>query len=482
MSAVAGWVIDHYGIAAGFALGALLALPCLPLTWQLHTMSSAKQHHQPALPCSAGQDLHGMKEQTSVAPGQRKRHGGYAALPAAEAADAASSGVAQSVDVKALHGSGLRSALQGNVTLGDLTLACRTGVYGSDAGDSPAAAALAHLHYRYPYEQAAAGSSQAAQGLVGTSHLPTDPLDVDDIPDAEASHAESACLLPTLHEHRASALIEPAVPPDSTRGTSTSAPSLNEKAWLLLSRPTVVAFLWTGVVMGAGFGVIDTYLFLLLQQLGANDTLMGLTLTVTCMAEVPAFQLQGKLLAWAGVQRVLDLAQVGGKHVGLLPGCWHTRQCTCVFDVHSCAHIYTSCVCLVGETAALHLEEFMVTTLLCTEPVSRSRACRSQLLSPVRSEVENACMPSPCHMPTLQMQFPMQTYIRVCMHHFTSAGNIRAANAALLYAATAPQPLVGAACGGIAWHHIRMRLGGRDSVLQAAGTSWASGYHARCGC
>ncbi|KAG2499955.1 hypothetical protein HYH03_002240 [Edaphochlamys debaryana] len=78
----------------------------------------------------------------------------------------------------------------------------------------------------------------------------------------------------------------------------------------LLRRPEVVLFLVTATIMGYGFGTIDSFLFLYLQQMGATGTLMGLTLTVTCMAEVPAFQLQDRLLDSWGVTAALDLVQL----------------------------------------------------------------------------------------------------------------------------------------------------------------------------
>ena len=35
--------------------------------------------------------------------------------------------------------------------------------------------------------------------------------------------------------------------------------------------------------MGTAVGVIDSYLFMYLEDLGATETLMGLTLTFTCL-------------------------------------------------------------------------------------------------------------------------------------------------------------------------------------------------------
>ena len=40
--------------------------------------------------------------------------------------------------------------------------------------------------------------------------------------------------------------------------------------------------------MGSAEGVIDSYLFLFLEDLGATETLMGLTLTFTCLGMAAA--------------------------------------------------------------------------------------------------------------------------------------------------------------------------------------------------
>lgn len=48
----------------------------------------------------------------------------------------------------------------------------------------------------------------------------------------------------------------------------------------LARRPEVLLFFVTSGAMGYGFGTIDSFLFLYLEQLGATQTLMGLTLTV----------------------------------------------------------------------------------------------------------------------------------------------------------------------------------------------------------
>jgi hypothetical protein len=53
--------------------------------------------------------------------------------------------------------------------------------------------------------------------------------------------------------------------------------------------------------------VIGEFLFLFLQDLGGSETLMGLTLTVTCLAEVPVFHFQPQLLKLVSVHTMLHI-------------------------------------------------------------------------------------------------------------------------------------------------------------------------------
>ncbi|WIA33190.1 hypothetical protein OEZ86_006337 [Tetradesmus obliquus] len=65
----------------------------------------------------------------------------------------------------------------------------------------------------------------------------------------------------------------------------------------LLQQPAVLAFLWQCLLMGFGLGVMGTYEFLWLKQLGAPETLMGMALLFNVCTEVPAFQMQGAIMA-----------------------------------------------------------------------------------------------------------------------------------------------------------------------------------------
>ena len=79
----------------------------------------------------------------------------------------------------------------------------------------------------------------------------------------------------------------------------------------LLADPSVLVFLWRCVVMGFGLGVLGTYEFLYLKQLGAPETLIGMALLVSRQSNTEGMQaetgdLQCALLCCSScVQRTL---------------------------------------------------------------------------------------------------------------------------------------------------------------------------------
>ena len=83
--------------------------------------------------------------------------------------------------------------------------------------------------------------------------------------------------------------------------------SFSQKLLLVLSSTEIRIFLLTSTVMGFGYGCIEGYLFLLLRSLGANDLLLGLTMTIACLAEVPIFLIQGPMIRKLGCAALLDL-------------------------------------------------------------------------------------------------------------------------------------------------------------------------------
>ncbi|XP_041457236.1 major facilitator superfamily domain-containing protein 6-like [Lytechinus variegatus] len=68
----------------------------------------------------------------------------------------------------------------------------------------------------------------------------------------------------------------------------------------LIRKPEILGFLVTVCILGMGFGVIGTFLFLYLQELEASHTLMGLTLTITCIAEIPFLFLSNRVIRFTG--------------------------------------------------------------------------------------------------------------------------------------------------------------------------------------
>ncbi|CAN0526151.1 unnamed protein product, partial [Ectocarpus sp. 8 AP-2014] len=61
---------------------------------------------------------------------------------------------------------------------------------------------------------------------------------------------------------------------------------------------------------GMGAGVIDTFLFIRLEELGGSHVLCGLARLIMCIAEVPFFYLSGPLIRRVGVRGVIALTQV----------------------------------------------------------------------------------------------------------------------------------------------------------------------------
>ncbi|KAF6260687.1 major facilitator superfamily domain-containing protein [Scenedesmus sp. NREL 46B-D3] len=75
----------------------------------------------------------------------------------------------------------------------------------------------------------------------------------------------------------------------------------------LLQQPAVLSFLWKCLLMGFGLGVMGTYEFLWLKQLGAPETLMGMALLMNVCTEVPAFQMQGAIMRRMAAPSLLNL-------------------------------------------------------------------------------------------------------------------------------------------------------------------------------
>ncbi|XP_019640591.1 PREDICTED: major facilitator superfamily domain-containing protein 6-like [Branchiostoma belcheri] len=64
----------------------------------------------------------------------------------------------------------------------------------------------------------------------------------------------------------------------------------------LICKKNVIVFLSVLFVLGSSFGVLETFAFWFLKDLGGSQLLLGLCLTVNCIAEVPFFFFSGKLI------------------------------------------------------------------------------------------------------------------------------------------------------------------------------------------
>ena len=76
--------------------------------------------------------------------------------------------------------------------------------------------------------------------------------------------------------------------------------SISRNIWPLLSNPDMLIFLLILFLVGIVVGVISTYLFLFLQELNGPHSLMGLTLTISCLSEVPFMYYSSKILNYFG--------------------------------------------------------------------------------------------------------------------------------------------------------------------------------------
>jgi PPP family 3-phenylpropionic acid transporter len=79
---------------------------------------------------------------------------------------------------------------------------------------------------------------------------------------------------------------------------------------LLLKDKGLLLFLGTMLFIGMGLAVVDIYLFLRLDEIGASRTLMGFTLTLGTASEILVFFFIDKLLARFGTSRLLKIAVV----------------------------------------------------------------------------------------------------------------------------------------------------------------------------
>ena len=95
----------------------------------------------------------------------------------------------------------------------------------------------------------------------------------------------------------AAAVASPSLPPSTTAA----------KLRALATNPDAAIFFATAAAFGVGVGAVDSWLFVLLDELRATRILMSATLVVTVAAEVPVFFYAGRLIDRVGVTPVLHL-------------------------------------------------------------------------------------------------------------------------------------------------------------------------------
>jgi len=100
------------------------------------------------------------------------------------------------------------------------------------------------------------------------------------------------------------------VPPPSASSSSNTVFVLRSILATFRSNPRIASFAFVVFVSGIGDGVIEAFLFIRLKELGASGLLLGLARLQTCVAEVPAFILAGKLYNSIGVWKTLSVTQV----------------------------------------------------------------------------------------------------------------------------------------------------------------------------
>ena len=76
----------------------------------------------------------------------------------------------------------------------------------------------------------------------------------------------------------------------------------------LLANRRLAVFLVTVLVAGMSMGTVHSFLFLYLEDLGASATLMGLSLTIATVSELPVFFFSGQIMQRYGARGLLLLA------------------------------------------------------------------------------------------------------------------------------------------------------------------------------
>ncbi|CAM9109176.1 unnamed protein product [Ectocarpus sp. 8 AP-2014] len=81
--------------------------------------------------------------------------------------------------------------------------------------------------------------------------------------------------------------------------------------WIMFSTRQNFSFFLGVMLSGMAKGVIDTFLFIWLDELGGSHVLLGLAGVVMCCGEVPFFYVSGSFIRKIGPRNVVALSQIG---------------------------------------------------------------------------------------------------------------------------------------------------------------------------
>jgi len=309
LSTFSGWMVSTYGMPSGFAAYLLLSIPCVLCAWHMQFNLGRQHQQQPS-------------QQQEQKQGGTAQHGIAYEQSGSSVDDLEQQQQAEELDLEPLGAdveqqplvqhSQLRQAAESHARAAG---AGSTNKHqpGSDSvavsASAPSTGVAAHADQDLVFQEVALSESpQAALGSGSTSDSGSAGADVlvytdtadhpkEENPPLQLSSSSSHSIKPLQAQHAAFAKSRTAASvqskPAQPAATALQQPAdFCQRLLLLLRRPEVLVFMGQATTMGFGIGVIGEFLFLFLQELGGTETLMGLTLTMTCVAEVPVFHFQ----------------------------------------------------------------------------------------------------------------------------------------------------------------------------------------------
>ncbi len=79
-----------------------------------------------------------------------------------------------------------------------------------------------------------------------------------------------------------------------------AAERLGKSLWLVLKKAYVIAYFILVGIMGIGFGISGAFLFLFMDELNSTYLIMGLSMTITTLTEIPCFFISGPIIRRIG--------------------------------------------------------------------------------------------------------------------------------------------------------------------------------------